>query len=100
MITWWMKLGGNLPLGHGALLFSISATGSFNNMPSHTDTAGHTKAFASHTDTAGHTKAFASHTDTAGHTNLRTLFTQSWATGGKVKVLRHKADCNSRDDDR
>ena len=26
MITWWMKLGENLPLGHNALLFSISGT--------------------------------------------------------------------------
>ena len=29
MITWWMKLGGNLPSGHDALLFLISGTGSF-----------------------------------------------------------------------
>ena len=28
MITWWMKLGGNLPLEHDALLLSISGTGS------------------------------------------------------------------------
>ena len=28
MITWGMKLGGNLPPGYDALLFSISATGS------------------------------------------------------------------------
>ena len=28
MTTWWMKLGGNLPVGHDALLFSMSATGS------------------------------------------------------------------------
>ena len=28
MITWWMKLGGNLPPGHDALLFSRSGTGS------------------------------------------------------------------------
>ena len=26
MITWWMKLGGNLPPGHDALLFFISGT--------------------------------------------------------------------------
>ena len=29
MITWWMELGGNLPLGHNALLFSISGMGSY-----------------------------------------------------------------------
>ena len=29
MITWWMKLGGNLTPGHDALLLSISGTGSF-----------------------------------------------------------------------
>ena len=29
MITWWMTLGGNLPLGHDALLFSTSGTGYF-----------------------------------------------------------------------
>ena len=29
MITWWMKLGGNLPLGHDVLLFSMSGSGSF-----------------------------------------------------------------------
>ena len=29
MITWWMKLGGNLPPGDNPLLFSISGTGSF-----------------------------------------------------------------------
>ena len=28
MITWWMKLGGNQPLGDNPLLFSISGTGS------------------------------------------------------------------------
>ena len=28
-ITWWIKLGGNLPLGHDVLLFPISGTGSF-----------------------------------------------------------------------
>ena len=68
MITWWMKLGGNRPPGHDALLFSISGTGSFICsvrqtrldipplitqsqrhgwtyhlwLPSHRDTAGHT----------------------------------------------------------
>ena len=41
----WMKLGGNLPPVHNALLFSISGTKSFINIPSHTDTAGHTKSF-------------------------------------------------------
>ena len=96
MITWWMKQRGNLPPGHDALLFSVSDTGSFicpvtqtrldipRPLPSHTDTAGHTKALDYPvTDTAGHTKAFTqshrydwtyqglwlpSHTDTAGHT--------------------------------
>ena len=29
MITWWRKLGGNLPRGHDTLLYSISGTGSF-----------------------------------------------------------------------
>ena len=29
MITWWIQLGGKLPLGYDALLFSISGTGSF-----------------------------------------------------------------------
>ena len=29
MITWWVKLGGNRPLGDNPLLFSISGTGSF-----------------------------------------------------------------------
>ena len=39
MITWWMKLGGSLPPGHGALGFSISGTGwSGLGMPSRTDT--------------------------------------------------------------
>ena len=41
MIIWWMKLGGSLPLGHDALLFSKSGTGSFI-CPY---TAGQTKAF-------------------------------------------------------
>ena len=27
MITWWMKLEGNLPLGHDALLFSTIGKG-------------------------------------------------------------------------
>ena len=48
MITWWMKLGGNRPPGHDALLVSISGpsgTGFFICPCSHTDTAGHTKAF-------------------------------------------------------
>ena len=51
-----MKLGGNLPLGHDALLFSISGTGSFlcpvtdtprpyQPRPLITDSSGHTKAF-------------------------------------------------------
>ena len=39
-----MKLRGNLPPGHDALLFSINGTGYFY-MPSHTDMARHTKAF-------------------------------------------------------
>ena len=43
MITWWMKLGGNLPLGHDALRFLINGTGSF--ICPVADTAGHTKAF-------------------------------------------------------
>ena len=43
MITWWMTLGGNLPPGHEALLFD-KWHGIFY-MPSHTDTAEHTKAF-------------------------------------------------------
>ena len=30
MTTWWMKLGGNLPMGHNALLFSISGMGKLN----------------------------------------------------------------------
>ena len=38
-----MKLGGNLPPGQDALLFSISGPG-LCYMPSRTDTAGHTKA--------------------------------------------------------
>ena len=37
MITWWMKLGGNLPPGDNPLLFWISGTGSY--MPSRIDTA-------------------------------------------------------------
>ena len=114
MITWWMNLGGNLPLGHDALLFSISGTGSFICplsqtgldiprplitqsdrhgwtyqgiwLPSHTDTAGHTKAFdypvtQTRLDiprpliTQSHRHGWTyqglwlpSHTDTAGHT--------------------------------
>ena len=65
-----MKLGGNLPQGHDVLLYFCKWHG-ISYIASHTDTAGHTKAFIipSHTDTAGHTKAFIipSHTDTAGH---------------------------------
>ena len=41
-----MKLGGNLPLGHNALLFPISGTGIFY-MPSRTDMAGHALTFLS-----------------------------------------------------
>ena len=35
MTIWWMKLGGNLPLGHDALLFPIRGTGSFIYAQSH-----------------------------------------------------------------
>ena len=40
-----MKLGGNLPLSHDALLFSTSSTGSYIYAYSRTDTAGYTKEF-------------------------------------------------------
>ena len=43
MITWWRKLGENLPPGYNALLFWISGTGSFICLLYYT--AGHTKAF-------------------------------------------------------
>ena len=73
MITWWMKLAGNLPLGHDALLVSISGTGSFIcpvaqirlDIPMPLITQYHRHGWTyqdlwlpSHTDTAGHTKAF------------------------------------------
>ena len=66
MITWWMKLGGNLPPGHDTLLFSMSDTGSF---------------IWPVTQTAGYTKAF----------DYPVM--DQW---GKVKVLRHEADSNRR----
>ena len=44
MITWWMKLGGNLPLGHDVLSFFYKWHRIFYK-PSRTDTTGHTKAF-------------------------------------------------------
>ena len=112
MITWWMQLGGNLLPGHDALLFSISGTESYPvtqtrlDIPRPLITQSHRHGWTyqdlwlpSHTDTAGHTKAFdypvtqtrldiprslitqshrhgwtyqglwlPSHTDTAGHT--------------------------------
>ena len=114
MITWWIKLGGNRPPGDNPLLFLISGTGSFIWpvaqtllditrplitqshrhgwtyqglwLPSHTDTAGHTKAFdypvtQTRLDiprplvTQSHRHGWTfqglwlpSHTDTAGHT--------------------------------
>ena len=64
---WWMKRWGNLPPRHYALLFSISGTGSF--------------------------------ICPVAQTRLdipRPFFTQSWTTGGKVKVLQHKADSKRR----
>ena len=110
----WMKLEGNLPLGHDALLFSITGTGciictvaqTLLDIPRPLITQSHRHCWTyqglwlpSHTDTAGHTKAFdhpvaqtlldiprplitqshrhcwtyqglwlPSHTDTAGHT--------------------------------
>ena len=110
-ITWWIKLWGNLPLGHDALLFSARdslyaqwqtrldipiplITQSHRHgwtyqglwLPSHTDTAGHTKAFdypvtQTRLDiqrpliTQPHRHGWTyqglwlpSHTDTAGHT--------------------------------
>ena len=73
IITWWMKLGGNLPRGYNALLFSISGTGSFIclvtqtrlDIPRPLITQSHRHGWTyqglwlpSHIDTAGHTKAF------------------------------------------
>ena len=73
MITWWMKLGGNWPHGDNPLLFSISGTGSFIcpvtqtrlDIPRPLLTQSHRHGWTyqglwlpSHTDTAGHTKAF------------------------------------------
>ena len=86
MITWWMKLGGNLPLGHDALLFSTSGMGSLIcslaqtrlDIPMPLITQSHRHGWTyqclwlpSHTDTAGQTYQglwLPSHTDTAGHT--------------------------------
>ena len=66
IITWWMKLGGNLPPGHDALLFSIS---------------GMVSCICRVTQTR---------TDIP-----RSSFTQSRTTG-EVILLRHKADSNHR----
>ena len=59
IITWWMKLWRNLPPGHDVLLFSISGTRSFICPVAQTQLG-----------------------------IPRLLFTQSWTTGSKVKVLR------------
>ena len=68
MITWWMKLGGNLPQGHNSLLFD-KWHGIFC-MPS-PDTAG--------SSLVGYTKAF-----------IYPVM-DHW---GEVKVLRHKEASN------
>ena len=44
MTTWFMKLEGNLPAGHDALLLSISGTGYVLSHRTVRTPAGHTKA--------------------------------------------------------
>ena len=66
MITSWMKLGGNLGLGHDALLFSICGTGSF----------------------------MCPVAQTCLGIAIKVVIYPVIDHGVKVKVLRHKADSN------
>ena len=65
MITWWLKLGGNLSPEHDALLFSISGTGSFICPVAQTQQT------------------------------YQGLYLASDGPLGEVKVLRHNADSNA-----
>ena len=96
---WSMELGGNLPPEHDALLFSISDLRSFIYRQSHRHGWAYQDLWLpSHTDTAGHTKAF---DYPATQTRLdipRPFISQSWTTGGKSRrsVFRCDADLHWR----
>ena len=99
MITWWMKLGGNLPPGHDALLFFNKCQGIFH-MPSRTDTAAHTKAFAplhipyTHAPLGERQSAPArgifeppTCRSTVEHTNHQTTMTPARVGGSKPRII-------------